>query len=65
MRFLSRTDNSIFGQWWWTIDRKILASAFLLMIFGLALVVTGSPSVADRIGADSSYFIVHHILYLI
>ena len=31
---LDRTDRSLVGVWWWTIDRWLLASALLLMVIG-------------------------------
>lgn len=65
MRFLSRTDSTFLGHWWWTLDRHILASVFILMLLGIALIATGSPAVAQRIGAPSSHFIIYHIIYLI
>jgi len=49
-RLFSRTDQSIFGLWWWTIDRTLLAAFIILMICGVVLVATASPPVAARIG---------------
>ena len=31
---LDRTDRSLVGVWWWTIDRWLLASALLLLVVG-------------------------------
>ena len=62
----SRTDTSLLGKWWWTIDRWLLAALGLLMLFGVFMVVTASPAVAERIGLDSPYyFTIRHFLLLI
>jgi len=61
----SRTDTSIFGRWWLTVDRWLLASLALLILFGAFLVVTASPAVAERIGLDGAYFITRHFIILL
>ena len=64
MSLLSRTDKSLLSQWWWTIDRPVLAALFLLMTIGVFLVAAASPPVADRLGLNSFYFTVRHIIFL-
>lgn len=56
-----RTNRSRLAQWWWTVDRGMLACLLTLFVFGVALVVTASPAVAIRIKADPSHFIIRHI----
>ena len=41
-----RTDRSLVGVWWWTVDRWLLASALLLMVVGALLVMAAGPAVA-------------------
>lgn len=65
MILFTRADTSMFGRWWWTVDRWLLASLGLLILCGVLLVSTASPAVADRIGLSSSYFIVRHLLMLL
>ncbi|MCA3361066.1 MAG: cell division protein FtsW, partial [Roseomonas sp.] len=48
---LSRTDTSILGRWWWTVDRWTLAALMLLIAFGYVMMLAASPAVAERIGA--------------
>ncbi|PPR34731.1 MAG: hypothetical protein CFH35_01930, partial [Alphaproteobacteria bacterium MarineAlpha9_Bin5] len=31
---LPRTDNSVLGRWWWTVDRWSVAALFLLSLVG-------------------------------
>ena len=64
MRALARTDTSLVGQWWWTIDRWLLASIFTIAVVGMILTLAASPPVADRIGLDSFYFAKRQIIFL-
>lgn len=60
----SRTDSSVLGQWWWTIDRWMLGAMLFLMSIGVLLVCAASPSVAETIGASSFHFVKKHLMYL-
>ncbi len=62
---ISRNDNSLIGRWWWNVDRWTLFSVLLLSFIGLFLVFASSPSVSERIGLDSFYFVKRHVLYII
>jgi len=64
MILFSRTDNSMFGRWWWTVDRWMLAALAIVILFGIFLIPTASPAVAERIGYDSHYFIIRHFVIL-
>jgi cell division protein FtsW len=61
---MNRTDRSIFAEWWWTVDRTLIAAALALLAGGLVLSFAASPAVAERIGAsDSFYFIKRHAVF--
>lgn len=63
---VSRTDTSIVGRWWWTVDRWMLAGIGLLISVGFVLVLAASPAVADRIRAASSmHFVERQFVYLV
>jgi cell division protein FtsW len=62
---VSRAERTPFGQWWWTVDRPMLAAVALLMLGGIILSLAASPPVAARIGLDPFYFVNRHILYLL
>lgn len=62
---LSRTDQSVLGRWWWTVDRWTLAALALLMGFGVVLVQAASPAVAERIGLDNFHFVQRHVMMLV
>lgn len=65
MLSIERTDKSILGRWWWTVDRWLIASLFGLSLAGIILVMAASPSVADRIGLHSFHFVIKHIVFLV
>jgi len=57
MSAIARTDTSIFGKWWWTVDRWTLGALFLLVLIGALLILAASPAVAERIGLDAYHFV--------
>ncbi|MGB4107226.1 MAG: putative peptidoglycan glycosyltransferase FtsW [Alphaproteobacteria bacterium] len=65
MTLFSRTDNSVLGRWWWTVDRGLLAAFILLILFGIVLVTTASPPVAETLGLGSYHFLKRHLVLLI
>lgn len=58
-------DPSLFGKWWWTIDRVLISLIFMLMAIGFFLSFAASPPVAARLGLDTFYFVKRHALFLI
>jgi len=52
---VSRTVRTPFGDWWWTVDRAVLAAMFGLMLGGIILSLAASPPVAR--GSTSMPFI--------
>ncbi len=65
MSSLARTDRSIVGLWWWTVDRWTLAALILLMCIGALLVLAASPAVALHLKLDSFYLVRHHFALLV
>lgn len=64
-RAFSRMDRSFLGAWWWTVDRAMLGSVLALLVFGVALVATASPAIAQKIGANDYHFIRKHLIFLL
>lgn len=64
MSSFTRTDMSVAGQWWWTVDRWILGAIGLLVVGGALLSLAASPAVAERINAGSYFFVKKHLLML-
>ena len=60
----SRTDTSLLGRWWWTVDRWVLTAVLLLMLIGAALALAASPAAAERIGLDPFHFARQQLLFL-
>jgi cell division protein FtsW len=65
MLSIERTDKSILGRWWWTVDRWLIGALFGLVLAGIILVMAASPAVADRIGLPPFHFVIRHIIFLI
>ena len=60
-----RTDKSVLGNWWWTIDRWVLGGILALVGFGLILMPAASPSVAERIDLPPFHFVHRHLMMLV
>ena len=65
MKIFDRTNQTVFGAWWWTVDKTMLSLFLVLMMCGVALVTTASPSVANRIGLGDYHFLLRHMVFLI
>ncbi len=61
---VARTDTSLVGRWWWTVDRWTLLALVLLMAAGAVLIMAASPAVAERLGVEPFYFVRRQILFL-
>jgi cell division protein FtsW len=62
---ISRVERTPFGEWWWTVDRLLLAALGGLMLAGIVLSLAASPPVAARIGLDPFHFVNRHVLFLL
>ncbi len=62
---VARTDTSILGRWWWTVDRWSLAALGLLMGVGAILIAAASPPVAERLGLDQFHFVERHLIMIV
>ncbi len=65
MKLFSRTDQSFVGRWWWTVDRPMLSAVLVLVTFGMVLVTTASPPVAEHLNLGQYHFLVRHIMFLV
>jgi len=62
---ISRVERTPFGEWWWTVDRLLLAALGGLMLAGIVLSLAASPPVAARIGLDPFHFVNRHVFFLL
>ena len=60
-----RTDRSLIGIWWWTVDRWLLSIVLVLMALGTILVMAASPPVAVRIGLPEQHFVWRQLIFLL
>ena len=61
---LARNSRSIVSNWWWTVDKVLLSLVLALVLVGLLLTFSASPSVANRIGADSYHFVKRQLFFM-
>ena len=64
MSTLARTDMSLLGQWWWTVDRWSLGALLALIMFGVLMIFAASPAVAVRLNLDSYHSVSYTHLTL-
>ena len=64
MSALARTDTSVVGRWWWTVDRWLLAAIVGVAASGLILTLAASPPVAERIGVETFHFARRHFVFI-
>src|SRR5882762_9170752 len=62
---VSRVERTRYANWWWTVDRLMLAALAVLMLTGIVLSLPASPAVATRIGLDAFYFVNRQAMFLI
>jgi cell division protein FtsW len=61
---ISRTDTSILGRWWWTVDRLMLAAVVALIGIGVFLVMAAGPAAASRINVEAFHFVRRQAVFL-
>ena len=60
----SRAERTAIGEWLWTIDRWLLSGVGLLMIFGIVLLLAGSPAVAESHHLSTFHFVNRQAQFL-
>jgi cell division protein FtsW len=64
MSAIARTDTSVLGRWWWTVDRLTLVALGALIFCGVILTMAASPPVAARLGVDQYHFVKRQVMLL-
>ncbi len=59
----ARDRKTPIAEWWWTIDKQLLAALILLMAVGMLLSFAASPPVAERLGLSPWHFIIRHAVF--
>ncbi len=62
---VSRAERSAFSDWWWTVDRLLLAALAILVLAGLVFLMAGGPPVAERLGLSTFHFVNRQALFLV
>ena len=65
MPTLTRSDRSVLGRWWWTVDRWVLVAIVVLIGFGILLIQASTPAVAVKHGWSNFYFVQRHLVMLL
>lgn len=66
MRSISRADSSLFGRWWWSVDRPLIAVLAPLVLVGFAALMAAGPAAAERLRiASDFYFPLRQAIFLI
>ena len=60
---LSRAERSLLVDWWFTVDRALLAAVLVIVGAGLLLSLAASPSIALRRGLPTFYFVERHVVF--
>ncbi|WP_112662582.1 FtsW/RodA/SpoVE family cell cycle protein [Microvirga flavescens] len=62
---VSRAERTPLGDWWWTVDRALLAGLAAIMISGLVFLMAGGPPVAERLGLSTFHFLYRQAMFLL
>ncbi|MEK0082581.1 FtsW/RodA/SpoVE family cell cycle protein [Benzoatithermus flavus] len=65
MIYVPRTDRTLVGNWWWTVDRFMLGGVALLAVVGTILIFAASPAVGERVYGAEMHFVVKHLFFLL
>ena len=59
----SRERKTPIAEWWWTVDKGLLAALVLLIAVGVVLSFAASPPVAERLGLGAWHFIIRQAMF--
>lgn len=59
----AREQKTPLAEWWWTVDRELLAAFFLLLTFGTVVSFAASPAVAEAHEWGTWYFVIRHVTF--
>ena len=60
---ITRSDRSYIALWWWNVDRLLLTSFLILILFGIFLVMASSQHLAESLNISSHHFTLRHIFF--
>ena len=62
---VSRAERSAFGDWWWTVDRSLLAALAILMLAGLVLPWPAARRSPSGSGSRRFHFVNRQVMFLV
>src|SRR5689334_21917221 len=62
---LSRAERSRLAEWWFTVDRVLLATVLVIAGTGMLLSLAASPAIALKRGLPTFYFVERHFLFVV
>ena len=62
---LSRAERSLLVDWWFTVDRVLLATILVIVGAGLLLSLAASPSIALKRGLPTFHFVQRHFVFAV
>src|SRR5262245_7982000 len=60
---LSRAERSVLVDWWFTVDRALLAAILVIVGAGLVLSLAASPSIALKRGLPTFHYVQRHFAF--
>src|SRR5258708_30810041 len=57
MTAIARSDTSVLGRWWWTVDRWTLAALAAIIRICALLILAARPAVGPRLGFGGLFFL--------
>lgn len=65
MRQISRADETIFGRWWWSIDRTLLAVLAPIIMIGVLVLLAAGPAAVERLKISNEFhFSIRQAVFL-
>src|SRR5262245_36852243 len=61
---LSRAERSVLTDWWFTVDRMLLAAIMAIAGAGVVLSLAASPAIAIRRGLPTYTFVERQIVFI-
>jgi len=62
---VSRAQRTALANWWWTVDRWLIALLAIIIVAGMILTMAASPAVAERIGLPTFHFVDRQAIALV
>lgn len=59
-----RTDDSVLGRWWWTVDRFLLFALLALCCIGAMLSFSATPAIAHHLKLGTYFLVNHQLVFL-